>query len=124
MSGCNCSRGQVYLLLHARTRGSPHIAPALEGPPFHKQPPASCCYIPLVSVRKREPRGKSHRKTGHRKGMHRLRQKVAGSFGVGTYLFPLPRSATIEWNSRKTGRKFKYANQALFGMTGLMGIRY
>lgn len=34
---------------------------------------------------------------------------VARSFSSTTYLFPLPRSAKIDRNSRETGRKFQYA---------------
>lgn len=47
-----------YQSLHARTRESPHIYPAVEGHPFHKQSTGSCRYIPWVSVRKQEHPGK------------------------------------------------------------------
>lgn len=54
---------KYYQLLHARTRESSHIYSAVEGHPFHKQSPGSCCYIPRVSVRKQEHPGTSQEET-------------------------------------------------------------
>lgn len=106
-----------YQLLHARTRESPHIYPAVEGHPIHKQSTGSCCYIPWVSVRKQEHQENPIRRHGTRRACTEYDSRWPAHSVESHTSFPCHRQPRLTGTVEKQGGNFNMQS-ALVGTAG------